>query len=94
MITGTINHDGSIGTVGEIVAKAKAAKDIGITTFLVPFGQAVQTYYTPLRHCEKFGWVEYCTTEYKSEKVDVSKDVGIEVKEVSNIEEALKYFLM
>lgn len=93
MITGTINSDGRIGPVGEIVAKAKASKDIGATIFLVPKGQAVQTYYRPEERCEKFGLVTYCTTEYKAEKIDVSKDVGIEVKEVSDIEEALKYFL-
>jgi uncharacterized protein len=93
MMTGTINSDGSIGPVGEIVSKAKAAKDVGATLFLVPEGQAVQTYYKPVEHCEKFGPVTYCSTEYKPEKIDVSKEVGITVKEVSNIQEALQYFL-
>jgi len=92
MITGTISSNGYIGPVGEIVAKAKAAKDIGATVFLVPKGQAVQTYYRPEERCEKIGPITYCTTEYKAEKVDVSKDAGIDVKEVSNIQEALKYF--
>lgn len=92
MITGSINTDGSIGPVGEIVAKAKAAKDIGATLFLVPAGQAVQTYYKPIQTCKKIGPVTYCTVEYKAEKIDVSKDAGIEVKEVSNIEDVLKYF--
>jgi len=94
MITGTINSDGTIGPVGEIVAKAKAAKDVGATIFLVPGGQAVQTYYMPEEKCQKFGPVTYCTTEYKAKKIDVSKDAGITVKEVSNIDEALKYFLV
>jgi uncharacterized protein len=93
MMTGTINSDGSIGPVGEIVSKAKAAKDVGATLFLVPKGQAIQTYYKPIEHCEKFGPVTYCSTEYKPEKIDVSKEVGITVKEVSNIQEALQYFL-
>lgn len=93
MITGTIDSNGNIGPVGEIVAKAKAAKDVGATVFLVPKGQAMRTYYSPEESCEKFGPVTYCTTEYKAEKVDVSKDAGIEVNEVSNIQEALKYFL-
>ncbi|MEM5843970.1 MAG: S16 family serine protease [Candidatus Aenigmatarchaeota archaeon] len=94
MITGTINSDGSIGPVGEIVAKAKAAKDIGAKLFLVPLGQAIQTYYKPIEHCERFGPVTYCSTEYRPEKIDVSKEVGISVKEVSNIQEALQYFLI
>lgn len=94
MMTGTINHDGTIGPVGEIVAKAKASKDVGATLFLVPLGQAVQTYYKPEEYCKKFGPITYCTTEYKPEKIDVAKEVGIEVKEVANIQEALKYFLI
>ncbi|MEM7825381.1 MAG: S16 family serine protease [Candidatus Aenigmatarchaeota archaeon] len=93
MMTGTINSDGSIGPVGEIVTKAKAAKDVGAELFLVPKGQAVQTYYKPVERCEKFGPVVYCSTEYKPEKIDVSKEVGITVKEVENIQEAIKYFL-
>ncbi|MGC8812176.1 MAG: S16 family serine protease [Candidatus Aenigmatarchaeota archaeon] len=93
MMTGTINSDGTIGPVGEIVSKAKAAKDVGAKLFLVPEGQAVQTYYKPVEHCERFGPVTYCSTEYKPEKIDVSKEVGIPVKEVSTIQEALKYFL-
>jgi uncharacterized protein len=94
MITGTINRDGTIGPVGEIVAKAKASKDVGAKVFLVPLGQAVRTYYKPVQQCEKFGFATFCTTEYKPERIDVSKEVGIEVKEVKNIEEALKYFLV
>lgn len=92
MITGTINSDGSIGPVGEVTEKAKAARDVGATLFLVPLGQAVQTYYVPEQTCQKFGFITYCTTEYKPKRVDVSKEVGIEVKEVSNIKEALNYF--
>ena len=92
MITGTISSDGSIGPVGEILAKAKAAKDIGAATFLVPDGQSIQTYYTPIETCKKYGPMTYCTTEYEAETVDVSKDAGIDVEEVSNIGEALEYF--
>ena len=92
IITGTINSNGGIGPVGEILAKAKAAKDVGATTFLVPDGQAVQTYYTPIEHCRRYGAMTYCTTEYKAERVDVSRDAGINVEEVSNIQEAIEYF--
>lgn len=93
IITGTINSDGTIGPVGGILAKAQASKDTGATLFLVPDGQGTQTNYKPIQKCQKFGPITYCTTEYKTEKIDISKDAGIEVKEVSNIEEALKYFL-
>ncbi len=93
MITGTIDLDGSIGPVGAIVAKATAAKEVGAKLFLVPKGQAVQTYYRSEKKCEEIGPITYCRTEYKPERIDVSEKVGITVKEVSNISEALKYVL-
>lgn len=93
IITGTINADGSIGPVGAIVVKAKAAKDVNAKLFLVPFGQGVQISYKPVKYCEKIGPLTYCTVEYKQEKIDITKEAGIEVREVSNINEALKYFL-
>jgi len=93
MITGTIEPDGSIGPVGGIIAKAEAAKEAGIKLFLVPEGQAVQTYFKPVEHCERFGPITYCRTEYKAERINVSEKVGIEVKEVENVGEALDYFL-
>ena len=92
-ITGTINPDGTIGPVGGIEEKAKAAREAGIEIFLVPEGQGTQISYTPKRECRKIGPILYCTTEYLIKKVDVSQSVGIAVKEVSNIQEALKYFL-
>jgi uncharacterized protein len=94
MITGTINPDGTVGPVGAIFAKAKASKDIGAKLFLVPEGQGVQTNYKPVQKCENIGLVTFCTTDYKTEKVDISKDAGITVKEVSRIEDTLKYFLV
>lgn len=93
MITGTINPDGTIGEVGGIVAKAKAAKDVNVTLFLVPSGQGVQTNYKPVQKCEKIGPITYCTIEYTEERIDITKEAGIEVREVSTIQEALKYFL-
>lgn len=93
MITGTISLDGTIGPVGGVVEKALAAKDVGATTFLVPEGQSVQIYYIPQRSCERIGPITYCTTTYNEEKIDVSETVEIEIKEVSNINEAVGYFL-
>jgi len=92
MITGTINSDGSIGPVGEVLAKAKASKDVGAKIFLVPEGQATQSYYNPVQNCSNIGSFSYCTIEYQQEKVDINKDAAINVKEVSNIKEAMPYF--
>jgi uncharacterized protein len=94
MITGSINPDGSIGQVGEIIAKAKASKDVGAKIFLVPQGQGIQINYKPVKECKKIGPITYCSIEYEEERIDVGKEIEIEVREVSNIQDALKYFLI
>jgi uncharacterized protein len=92
MITGTISPDGSVGPVGGIPAKAKAAKDVGANLFLVPKGQGSQTTYTPIQKCEQIGVITYCTTEYKATKIEITTDLGVNVREISKIEDALPYF--
>lgn len=93
MITGTINPDGSIGPVGGVLVKAEAAKGVGAKLFLVPVGQGVQTSYVPENQCRTIGRYQYCTTDYDSQEVNITSQAGIAVKEVSNISEALKYFI-
>jgi len=92
MITGTINHDGSIGPVSAILEKAKASKEVNASIFLVPLLQSRDVIYETNEHCEKFGLTEICQTETIPKKINVSEEAGIEVIEVSGIEEALKYF--
>ena len=92
MITGTINHDGSIGPVGEILAKAVAAKSVGAELFLVPLAQSNQITYRSERYCEQIGWTQICTIEQIPVKVNIAEEAGIEVKEVGSIEEAMEYF--
>ncbi len=94
MITGTIMSDGSVGPVGEVITKANAAKDVGATLFLVPKGQGLYTVTKPIETCEKFGFATFCSIEYKTEKVNIKEKAGIEVKEVSSIQEAIKYFVV
>jgi len=93
MITGTISPDGTIGPVGAVSEKAKAAKDIGMKIFLVPRGQSVQKIYQPSQKCETLGPLQYCSTEYTTKVVNITSITGLDIKEVSNIQEALKYFL-
>jgi uncharacterized protein len=92
MITGTINPDGTIGPVGGIIPKAQAAKEIGATIFLVPKGQGTQVNYIPEEKCERVGYFTFCTTTYKKKIENVGKSVGINVVEVKDIREAMKYF--
>lgn len=94
MITGTINHDGTIGSVGEIVSKAAAARDIGAELFLVPPGQSEQVVYEDMESCQDIGLSRVCSTHRVPVKVDVGEESGIEVVEVGNITEAMGYFFV
>ncbi len=93
MITGTINPDGSIGPVGEVPQKAKAARTGGANIFLVPSGQGLKQIFTAEISCEQVGNLKVCKTEYKPKQTLSIDENGLLVREVANIQEALKYFL-
>jgi len=92
MISGTINRDGSIGPVSDILAKAEAASKVGAKTFLVPLLQSRDVIYETNQSCEKFGNSDVCTTETKPRKVNLTEETGISIVEVGNITEAESYF--
>lgn len=93
IITGTIEEDGNIGQVGGIIAKGKAAKEGGYRKFLVPEGEKNFTEYRKEEDCERFGSMRICNIEYKAKEVDVEEEIGMEVVEVKDINEALNYLL-
>ncbi len=93
MTTGTINSDGTIGQVGSVVEKAKAAKERGAKIFLVPKGQSSD--YTDVsreKSCRNADGVEYCTVNYSKKKINIGEQLNMEVVEVSDIGEAVKHF--
>lgn len=92
MITGAINHDGTIGPVGEILPKAKAAKSAGAEFLLVPLLHSKEATYKTIKHCEQIGVSEICTTERIPTEINISEEAGIKLIEVKTIEEAMKYF--
>ena len=92
VMTGAINHDGTIGKVSDIPEKAKAARDFGAKLFLVPLYQSEEIGYESVDNCEDFGGSKVCTTESRPQKINVTSDAGIEIKEVSSIQEAMGYF--
>jgi len=94
MITGAINHDGTIGPVSEIIPKARAAKEAGASVFLVPLLQSREVTYKTAKYCEQIGISQICTTEKVPTEVSVSEETGIEVIEVRTLEEALHYFFV
>lgn len=92
MITGTIEDDGSIGPVGGVYEKARAAKPAGAKTFLVPPNESTETFTAPVETCDKAPGRIFCQTVYQTQTVDIGTDLGITVKEVSNVRDALPYF--
>jgi len=93
MITGSINHDGSLGPAGSILEKAKAAKLSGAKVFLVPLLQSRDVVYEITKNCETFGWTEICSTEQIPRKINIASDVGITVIEIENMTEAMRYMI-
>ena len=92
IITGTVNHDGTIGLVKGILPKAKVAKQVNAVLFLVPLLQSEEIAYETREHCEHFGPAEFCTIEQIPRKIDISEEAGITIKEVGTIKEAIEYF--
>lgn len=93
MITGAINRDGTIGKIGGIESKAKAAKLAGAKVLLVPEGQGIGEMYKVESGCEDVKRFKVCRTSYVSEATIGSTEDGIIIKEVGNVTEALKYFV-
>ena len=93
VMTGTVNPDGTIGQVGGVLEKAKAAKDIGAELFLVPEGESEQTLLKPEEKCVRRASFIFCETTYEEITINIGENVGISVIEVETISDALKYFM-
>ena len=94
MMTGNLNHDGTIGPVGQIAEKTRAAQKAGAEIFLVPVTQASKFTFRTERVCETIGSTEFCSVETIPEKINITDGSGITIKEVTNINEVLEYFLI
>ena len=92
MITGTVEDDGSIGAVGGVLEKARAAKNAGATVFLVPRNESVETVTEPLETCVREPGHVFCETTYERRTIDIAKEVGISVNEIDYVSDALPFF--
>jgi len=88
VITGTIQEDHTLGTIGGVYAKAKAAYDNGMTLFLVPKGQLVEVY----RQAGPFAVTEYVSISYLQQYFQ-QQGWALQIEEVSTIEEAANLML-
>jgi len=92
VITGSILSDASIGGVGGIFDKAEAAGEYGAKVFLVPANQGV----TQVESCDESRTGNFiyrsCTLEEKPLSPITQEMFGMEVREVRNIADVLRYF--
>lgn len=93
MITGEINPDGTIGKVGGVPSKSKAAQMGGAKILLVPVGQGLKSSFKVDTSCERSGTFKICRTSYNEQPTLGVNEDGLIIREVGNIGEALKYFL-
>ena len=92
MLTGTIGPNGRIGSVAGIVVKAEAAAETGATIFLIPEGQSHQIIHEEVVREPIPGFKLVTTVPRWIDMRDYAeKKWGLEVIEVSNVSEAMKY---
>lgn len=91
VITGTINPDSSIGPIGGVLEKARAARDAGATLFLIPEGQAIVN--VPETKTEQIGPIIRTQTTFKQVNVIdyAKKELNLDVIEVGDVLSAFKY---
>ena len=90
-MTGMIYPDGYIGPVGGLKYKLEAAARNGAKIFLIPEGQKIT--YVEEKKVRRIGIISYIDVEYKKlDLVDYGKKLGVNVYEVSTLNEALRFF--
>lgn len=87
-ITGTIDEDGKLGQAGGVLAKAEAAAAAGAKLLLVPKGTRPEGWKRKLE-CRETDGLEECRLDYVKGDLE---ELGIEIKEIEDIREALPYF--
>jgi len=90
-MTGMIYPDGSIGPVGGIPQKLKAAVENGAEVFLIPKGQRNVVVHEEV--VERRGPFVFKTIRSKTvDVVEMGKELGVNVVEVNSVEEALAHY--
>ncbi|MFH1199709.1 MAG: S16 family serine protease [Candidatus Micrarchaeota archaeon] len=90
LITGILDSDGSIGRVGKVLAKAKAAKAAGYSVLLVPVGESREITYAEKCKNERIDGGYYQTCSSEPMEVSVASESGMEIIEVSDVQEAFE----
>jgi len=92
VMTGMINPDGSIGPIGGIPYKIDAAASVGATRFLIPEGQMTYTEIVTETVPLPNGWNQYQKTVTRNVSDYAMENYGMEVIEVTDINDVLRYY--
>ena len=92
MITGTIEKSGAVDVVGGIKEKARAAKEVGARTLIIPAADYI-TNYQQVKACKNIGNVKYCEVTYVAKKEELDRELGIKIVQIQNIEEAIELMI-
>jgi len=92
VMTGMINPDGSIGPIGGIPYKIDAAASVGATRFLIPEGQMTYTEIVTETIPLPNGWNQYQKTVTRNVSDYAMENYGMEVIEVTDINDVLRYY--
>lgn len=93
VLTGSVLEDGRIGDVGGLKEKAKAAKSVNATLFLVPegYGSEIKEH-KRTKNCGAYEELTYCKIRYVEDYTNIGEELGLQVIEVKTVEEALRYY--
>jgi predicted S18 family serine protease len=104
IITGSVDENGTILDAAEIYEKSKAAKKEGGKLMLVPIGTSSNSVeYQKIRRCGNVDldfFLEdqmdkiYCETRFEERKINIGEEIGIVVKEIENVSEAINYYFV
>lgn len=90
-LTGTIDKDGHVGEIGGVIEKAKAAKDNGKNLILIPMENSELIQYTEkTRNFYGITVVERVPVTQDTKEY-ISKNIGINVEYIDNLDNLLKY---
>ncbi len=90
VMTGMIMPDGSVGPVGGLLYKLRAAAEVGARVFLVPYGQINVTVLQTV--VKRAGPLVMITQRPKVVNLaEVGKQLGVEVEQVATVFQALSY---
>ncbi|MBS3168086.1 hypothetical protein J4216_03120 [Candidatus Woesearchaeota archaeon] len=92
LVTGGVDENGIITQVGNIKEKARAAKDINATTFIIPQA-AYNVGYEKTKSCKILDNLEYCQIQFLPKEEDLSKALEINTLPIKTVEEAAKIVL-